>query len=102
MSTRHVIKEAPAFGHRVVADVVENQIITLRTFGEIFLSVIDDVIGAQLFRHLQVARAAHSCDLGVECLRNLEREGSNAARCTIDQDFLPWMNLSCPEALQRS
>ena len=79
-------------------DVVEDQVVALLAFGEIFFRVVDDVIGAERARHLHVSRADDRCDLSVERLRDLERECSDAARCAVDQDFLAGVDLPCAAA----
>ena len=86
----------------MIVDVIEEQVVALLALGEVFFGVVDDVIGAERPRDLHVARAANGCDLGVERLCDLQREGPNATRCAVDQHFLAGVNLSCPQPLQRS
>src|SRR5262245_59027867 len=81
-------QDSSPFGHGVIGDVVEEQVVPLRAFGEILFRVIDDVIGAEFSGYSHVARADYSGDLGVERFRDLQRECSDTARCAVDQDFL--------------
>ena len=42
----------------MVADVVQNQVVTLGPFGEVLFRIIDDLIGAERADKLDVPRAA--------------------------------------------
>jgi len=71
-----------------------NQVITLPIPGEIFLSVINDVVCPDRERHVQIPRAAHGSYLSPERFGNLHSKRTHATRRTINQDLLPRLNLS--------
>src|SRR6266567_155387 len=73
---------------------VENQIVMLSAFCEVLSGVIDDVICADGSNHFNVPRTAHARNFSAERLGDLHSERTHASRCTIDQDLLPWLNLS--------
>src|SRR5271157_291302 len=66
----------------------QDQVITTVTAGEIFLFIIDDMIGPDRAYHLQVPRAAHSGNFRPERFGDLHGKGPHATRCTLDQYFL--------------
>src|SRR5882724_11441796 len=85
----------------MVGNVIEEHVVTLATLGEILFCVIDDVIGADRSDKIDIACAAHSRDLCARSFGDLHREGSYTSGRPVDQDFLPGLNLSLPQALQR-
>ena len=56
----------PQRKQRVIADIVQDQVITLAALGEILLRVIDDVIRPDGADQVQVSRAAYTGDLRAE------------------------------------
>src|SRR4029450_2738282 len=96
-----MLEEAASFGKGTILDVVEEQVVALLAFGEIFFRVVDDVIGTERARYLHVSRADDCCDFSVERLRDLERECSDPARCAVDQNFLGGGELPGAQPLQR-
>ena len=86
-------EDVAPFGHGMILNVVEDQVVAFRAFGEILLRVVDDVIGPQRARHVHVARAYDCSDFGLERLRDLHCECPDAAGCAINQDFLAAVNL---------
>ena len=77
----------------MVRHEVENQVVLLSTLGEIFASVINDVIGADGSDHGNVPGTAHASNFRAERLRDLHSEGTHASRSTDDQDLLPRLKL---------
>src|SRR5262249_45836091 len=59
----------------------------------IFLGIIDHLVGAERAHQLDVSAAADTGHIGPECLRNLDRESSDATGRTVDQDLLPSLDL---------
>src|SRR5208337_4661937 len=78
----------------MVPNAVEDQVITLPTFGEILLGVINDVICADGSDHLDIPRTAYAGNLCAEPLGGLNSERTHASRRTVNQDLLPRPNLS--------
>src|SRR5579859_223512 len=72
----------------------KNQVITLPILGEIFLSVINDLVCPNRAHHVHIPRAAHASHFSPERFGNLHRKRTNATRRTMNQDLLPWLNLS--------
>src|SRR3990170_2885172 len=72
----------------------KNQVIPLPILGEIFLSVINDLISTNRARLVQISRAAHGRHFSPKRFGNLHRERTNTTRRTINQDLLPLLNLS--------
>src|SRR5436305_6254857 len=72
----------------------KNQVITLPILGEIFLRVINDLICPNRARHVHIPRAAHTSHFSPERVGNLHRKRTHTTRRTMNQDLLPWLNLS--------
>ena len=72
----------------------KNQVITLPIFGEIFLSVINDLVCTNRAHHVQFPRAAHASYFSPERFGNLHRKRTHTTRRTINQNPLSWLNLS--------
>src|SRR5438552_10390365 len=60
------IQDAPALGERMIPDKIVDEIVTLFAPGEIFLGIIDHVVGADRSHKVDIARAANTSDLGPE------------------------------------
>src|SRR5712691_930405 len=78
----------------MVPNAVENHVITLPTFGEILLGVIDDPICADGSDHVHIPRTAYAGHICAEPLGDLHSERTHASRRTVNQDLLPRLNLS--------
>src|SRR5437660_8683926 len=78
----------------MVPNAVENQIITLPTFGEILLGVINDVICADGPDRVHVPRTAYASNLCAKRFGDLHSERTHASGRTVNQDLLPRLNLS--------
>src|SRR5712691_10421790 len=78
----------------MIPSAVENQVITLPTFGEILSSVINDVIRADGSDHVHIPGTAYASDLCAERLGDLHSEGTHASRRPINEDLLPRLKVS--------
>src|SRR5205814_1741154 len=86
----------------MIADTIEQDVVERTTFGKIFLRVVYDLISANRPNQIHIPCAAHAHDVCAECLCYLNSECTNAACCTVDQNFLSWLNLSSvAKSLQR-
>src|SRR5438552_511390 len=86
----------------MIADQIENEIVTLIRLGEIFFRVVDHVIGADRPNKIDIASAADAGHLSAICFRNLHRKRADTARSAVDQNFLPFLKFSvAAQALQR-
>lgn len=78
----------------VVADVVEDHVVALRTPREVVLGVVDHVIGTERPHEVGISAAAHCGHFRSERGGNLHRERANPTGCPVDQDLLPCLELS--------
>src|SRR5271166_3252655 len=78
----------------MVQNAVENYVVALPTFGEIFLRVVNEVIRADGSDHVHVPRTAYANNLCAERLGYLHSERTHASRRTVNQDLLSRLNLS--------
>ncbi len=62
--------------------------------GEVFLRVINDLVRTYRAHRVQFPGAVHASHFSPEGFGNLHRERAHTTACTIDQDTLPWLNLS--------
>src|SRR5438876_1956230 len=85
----------------MVANVIEDHVITLVALGEILFRVINDAIGADRSDKIEIACATNSRDLCAKRLGDLHGEGSYTSGRAVDQNLLPGLNLSLAQALQR-
>src|SRR5438094_7462208 len=89
------------FKARLCADnewfkAVENQVVTLPTFGEILLDIINDTICADGSHHLHISRAAYAGHIRAERLGDLHRERTHASRRPVNQEpFAPAECVPC-------
>ncbi len=81
-------QHAPHLPQRMVADVVEDEVVALLAAREVLLRVVDSVTGAERAHQLHVARARHARDLGALGARNLHRERADPARGAVHQYLL--------------
>ena len=81
----------------------QNQVVLLSILGEIFFCIVNHMISANRTRLVHIPGAANGCDLSAECFGNLHRIRPYTTRCALNQNFLPWLNLSLiAHALQGS
>src|SRR6266498_6002019 len=73
---------------------VTDQVVTLPVSGEVFLGIVDEMICADRADHVQIRRAGYSRHLGPEGFGNLHSKCSHATTRTVDQYFLPGLDLS--------
>src|SRR5271165_4733442 len=86
----------------MVQNAVENYVVTVLTFGEIFLAVVNDLIRADGSDHIHIPRTAHASNLCAERLGDLHSERTHASRRTVNQDPLSRLNVSLvAKTLQR-
>src|SRR5438270_12748088 len=85
----------------MVANVIEDHVITLVAPGEIFFGVIDHVIGADRSDKIDIPRAANSRDICAKSFGDLHGESSYASGGAVEQNVVPGLNLFLPQALQR-
>src|SRR5271157_1205450 len=78
----------------MVPNAVENQIITSCAFGEILLGIVYDPIRTDQSDHVHILRTAHAGHICPEPLGDLYSERPHASRRTVNQHFLPRLNLS--------
>src|SRR5229473_320947 len=78
----------------MVPNAVEKEVVTLPTFGEILLRVINDPICADGSDHVHVPRTAYAGNLCAERSGDLHSERAHASRRTVNQDLLPRLNVS--------
>src|SRR6266581_8933850 len=89
--------------NRMISVNSKNEVIPLPIFGEIFLGVINDPVCTNRAHHVHIPGAAHASDFSPERFGNLHRKRTHTARRTINQNLLPWLNLSLiAETLQCS
>src|SRR2546426_10135822 len=79
----------------------KNQVIPLTISGEIFLSIINDMVCPNRAHYVQIPRAAYGGDFSPKRFGNLHRKRTHTTTRTINQNLLPWLNLSfIAQALQ--
>src|SRR5947207_1532661 len=78
----------------MVANEIEDQVVTLIGLRKIFFSVIDHVIGADGANKIDIPRATDTCYFGAKRFRYLHRESANASGSAVDQYLLSCLNLS--------
>ena len=86
----------------MIAGGVEDEVVLLLAFGEVFPGVVDDVIRAERAHELDVSRAAYTGDFGAPGFRDLHGVGSHAAGGAIDEHLLSGGDATViAQALQR-
>src|SRR5438552_10859462 len=86
----------------MIRNVVENDVVTFRTFSEILFRVIDDVIRAERSNKIDIPRTADASHICAERLGDLHSECSHTSGRAVNQNLLPRLNLSfVAKALQR-
>src|SRR5713101_5528180 len=78
----------------MIPNGVENEIVTLSTFGEILLGVINDPICADGSDHVHIPRTAHAGHICAERLGDLHSERTHTSSRNVNQDLLARLNLS--------
>ena len=87
-------------GKRTLAYHIKNHIIGLTVFGEILLSVINDLVCANRAQHVQFPCAVHGRHLSPKVLGKLYRKRPDTSPGTINQDLSglhgPWEQVLLP------
>src|SRR5580704_3535558 len=91
-------ERVPAAPERLLADRVEDDVVGLPVLREVFLSVVDDLLGAQVCDELQVLSAALRGDVGAEVPGELDRRGPDGSRGAVDEEGPPLPDLGRPQA----
>src|SRR5206468_7666730 len=73
---------------------VEDQVVAMSARCEIFLGVINDLVGADRSDHVEVPGPANARHVRSERLRDLHPERPHAPRCAVDQHLPPGPDLS--------
>jgi hypothetical protein len=93
-------KGAFAPPERVLADGVEDDVVRLAVLGEVFLRVVDHLIGSQRCHELEVLRVAHRGDVGAEEPGELHPCGADGPGRAVDEDPLSLAEIGQPQAPQ--
>src|SRR5437867_7922243 len=75
--------------------------IGLTVFGEVFLSVIDDMVCPNGAQHVQFPRAIDASHFSPECFGELYRHGTYAPTGTVDQNMLSTLDTCLSKKMQR-
>src|SRR5204863_4542177 len=86
----------------MVANIIEDHVVTQVALGEFSFGVIDNVVGSNWSDKIDISCAANSRDLCAKRFGDLHGKGSYTACRAVDQHLLPGLNLSLAQALQRS
>src|SRR5438874_11996070 len=78
----------------MVANEIEDQVVTLIGLRKIFFSVIDHVIGADGANKIDIPRATDTCYFGAKRFRYLHRESANASGSAVDKYLLSCLTLT--------
>ena len=78
----------------MVANVVEDDIVTLLASREIFLRVVDDMTRADRSGRIQILRLQTAVTSAPKAFAICRREGTYTARGTVDQDLLSGLDVS--------
>jgi hypothetical protein len=73
----------------VVANAIEDEVITLPTFGEILFSVINHPVRADGTGRVRIPRTAYARHIRAERPGELHRERTHTACRTVNQNSLP-------------
>ena len=68
--------------------------------GEVFLSVVNDMIRAERAHQIDISRAAHASHFRTEVFGELHRKGTDTTGSAIDQYFLSWLDVLYAKGLQ--
>src|SRR5229473_4876810 len=92
---------ASAAPERVLADCVEDDVVRLAVLGEVFLRVVDDLVGSERGHELEVLGVAHRRDVGAEVLGELHPCGADGPGRAVDEDPLPLPEICQSQTPQR-
>src|SRR5260370_30411558 len=77
-----------------MCDKIKYQIILVSIFSEVFLGVINDMVCAKRAQKVQLAGVIHPSHLSPVEFGKLHCKRTGAATGTINQNLLPWLDLS--------
>src|SRR5260370_37124282 len=77
-----------------MCDKIKYQIILVSIFSEVFLGVINDMVCAKRAQQVQLAGVIHPSHLSPVEFGKLHCKRTGAATGTINQNLLPWLDLS--------
>ncbi len=96
------IRALVAWVFRAFADRVKDGVILRSAGGKILLGVIDDLVCAQRFHHVQVLSTANRGHISPKGFGDLDGIGADASRRAIDQHFLPALDFAFAQQAQSS
>ena len=79
----------------------EDDVVDCALGGEVLLRVVDGVLGAKRPHQLEIRAAAYGGDLRAVVLGELDGEGADAARGSVDQDLLAALDVRLLEKVER-
>ena len=94
-------QEAGDAAERRPADDVEDDIEVPGAVCEVALRVVDDLVGAELAEHLELAAAVDRDHLGAGLLGQLDRVGAETAAGADDEDPLPGADAALAQEAER-
>ena len=83
------LERSLAFGERLLADGVEDDVVGLAVRREVLDGVVDDLVGAERSHDLDVGGVAHRGDVGADVLGQLDGGRTDRPGCPVDEDALP-------------
>jgi hypothetical protein len=87
---------------RGLAGSVEDDVVGLAVLGEVFVDVVDHLVGAERTHQVDVLRVAHGRYVRTELLRDLNAADADRPGGAEDDDALPAVDVSLPEAGHRA
>jgi len=81
----------------VLADGVEDDIVRLPVLREVFVQVVDHLIGPKQVRQLDVLRVADGADVRAEVFRDLHAADADRARGAVDKDAVALLDVGVQE-----
>ena len=94
------LQRAAAVLEREGAGCIEDDVVRLAVLGEVFLLVVDHLVGSDRSDDLEVFRAAHPGDVGAEVLGQLHPGGADGPRRAVHEDSLSLLEICRSQALQ--
>ena len=77
----------------MIANAVEDDVVPFASFGEILVGVINDAICADGSHHIHIPGTAYAGYICAERFSDLHRERTHAACRSVNQEFLPGLNV---------
>src|SRR6266498_1622518 len=73
----------------------KNEVIRLPIPSEVFLGIVDHMIGPKRASLVQIPCATHGSDFSAEPFGDLHCKCPHTTRGAINQNLLPWLNVAC-------